>query len=98
MSRVAAASKLPPVVVSASSNIATNSATYFFHQEGAGFSSILDTAGNDWINYNVAEGTAGGDPVELPAGTYSVKVLTSPLKVFETVKVEWEKETELTVE
>ena len=46
----------------------------------------------------VAEGTAGGDPIELPAGTYEVKVLTSPLVVFEAVKIEWEEETELTVD
>lgn len=35
----------------------------------------------------VAEGTAGGDPVTLPAGTYSVRLLTSPARQVDDVVI-----------
>ncbi|MCP4202851.1 MAG: VWA domain-containing protein [bacterium] len=47
---------------------------------------VLDSAGEI-----VAEGTAGGDPVEVPMGLYRVKVLTSPARVVDDVRVEAEK-------
>lgn len=35
----------------------------------------------------VAEGTAGGAAVELPVGTYTVRVLTSPVRTFDRVRI-----------
>ncbi len=43
----------------ASFKIATDTGTYFYHQKGAGFSSLDDVDGNDWINYNTTAGSAG---------------------------------------
>lgn len=43
----------------ASFKIATDTGTYFYHQKGAGFSSLDDVDGNDWINYNTTAGAAG---------------------------------------
>lgn len=37
--------------------IATPAATYFYQKTGAGFSSILDAGGNDWLNFNPAPGS-----------------------------------------
>ena len=39
--------------------IQTNEATYYYHKEGGGFSSLLDKNGNDWISYSTAVGSAG---------------------------------------
>jgi hypothetical protein len=39
--------------------IETETATYFYHKEGAGFSSILDVDGRDWIGYRAGDGPAG---------------------------------------
>lgn len=39
--------------------IETRSATWVYHREGAGFSSLLDPAGNDWISYRPDGGAAG---------------------------------------
>lgn len=39
--------------------INTPAATYYFHQQGAGFAGIIDREGNDWIGHNLAEGSAG---------------------------------------
>jgi hypothetical protein len=38
---------------------ATPKATYYFHKEGGGFSSVNDAAGNDWVNFSSAAGSAG---------------------------------------
>jgi hypothetical protein len=35
----------------------------------------------------VAEGTADGAAVELPVGTYTVRVLTSPVRTFDRVRI-----------
>ena len=35
----------------------------------------------------IAEGTAGGAPVDLPTGTYTVRVLTSPVRTFDRVTI-----------
>ncbi len=35
----------------------------------------------------IAEGTAGGAPVVLPVGTYTVRVLTSPVRTFDRVRI-----------
>ena len=43
----------------------------------------------------VADGTAGAEAVELPAGAYTVKLLTSPVQNFDDVKIEPEKTTTL---
>ena len=39
--------------------IATPSATYLYHKEGAGFASLFDREGNDWISYHPQGGSAG---------------------------------------
>ena len=39
--------------------IDTPTATYLYHKQGAGFSSLLDTEGNDWIDYHPTGGSAG---------------------------------------
>ena len=39
--------------------VGTQGASYYYHKQGAGFSSILDPNGNDWINYHVGGGSAG---------------------------------------
>jgi hypothetical protein len=52
--------------------IQTENATYFYHKEGAGFSSILDTSGNDWIGFHPTYpgSTAGGPSRGLPNCVY----------------------------
>ena len=44
---------------------------------------VLDSAGEE-----VATGVVGGDPVSLPPGTYTVEVLTDPVRVIEDVVVQ----------
>ena len=39
--------------------VVTPGATYFYHKEGAGFSSLVDKAGKDWISYNSSSGSSG---------------------------------------
>ena len=39
--------------------IETPNATYFYHKRGAGFASIFDKDGNDWIGYRPGGGPAG---------------------------------------
>lgn len=39
--------------------VVTPSAIYYYQKEGAGFSSLLDPDGNDWINYHPEGGSAG---------------------------------------
>ena len=51
--------------------IATATATYFYQKEEGGFSSVVDTAGNDWIGWNSTPGSGGefrGVPNLGPAG------------------------------
>jgi|GEM_PF-923686 len=36
--------------------ISTSLATYYYHKRGAGFASIEDRDGNDWLSYNPGEG------------------------------------------
>jgi len=36
--------------------IATPAATYFYHKQGAGFASMIDNEGQDWIGYNPGVG------------------------------------------
>ena len=43
----------------ASYQIDTAVATYFFHKDGGGFSSLLDNSANDWIDHNDNVGSAG---------------------------------------
>lgn len=43
----------------ASFRIATPAATYYYQKQGAGFSSLLDVNGNDWISYKPEGGAAG---------------------------------------
>ena len=69
---VAAGPFAPPVVVpqvtltdgvidegQESFQIATNNATYFHQKQGAGFSSLVDADGNDWIDHHAVGGSAG---------------------------------------
>lgn len=39
--------------------VETPMGTYFYHKEGAGFSSLLDLDGRDWIGYAPEDGPAG---------------------------------------
>lgn len=39
--------------------VETNAATYLYHKEGGGFSSLIEKAGNDWISYSAAPGAKG---------------------------------------
>ena len=39
--------------------VVTDSATYFYHKDGGGFSSLLDNNANDWINHSDSTGSAG---------------------------------------
>lgn len=39
--------------------VQTQNGTYFYQKQGAAFSSLLDTANNDWISYNVTVGPGG---------------------------------------
>jgi len=41
--------------------IETPTATYFFDKIGAGFTSILDSEGNDWISWNAEKGWGGSN-------------------------------------
>lgn len=43
----------------ASYRIATQNATYYYHQQGAGFASMVDTDGNDWISFHPWGGSDG---------------------------------------
>ena len=54
---------------------------------------VLDAAGEI-----VAEGTAGGDPIEVPMGVYQVKLLTSPARIIDEVRIEPEKTTHVGAE
>ena len=51
---------------------------------------VLDDKGNV-----VAKGFVGGDPIDLPAGTYSVEILTNPTQTIEKVKIRPGKPTEI---
>ncbi|MEZ4515533.1 MAG: hypothetical protein R3C44_01400 [Chloroflexota bacterium] len=44
----------------ASYKVETSIGTYYYHKKGAGFSSLDDTDGNDWINYNGEYGSDFG--------------------------------------
>jgi hypothetical protein len=52
--------------------VQTEAATYFYHKQGGGFSSILDVSGNDWIGYHPTYpgSTAGGPSRGLPNPVY----------------------------
>jgi hypothetical protein len=39
--------------------IETQDATYYYHKQGAGFASIIDKDGNDWLGYRPGGGPAG---------------------------------------
>jgi len=39
--------------------IETPNATYYYHKQGAGFASIIDEDGNDWLGYHPGGGPAG---------------------------------------
>jgi hypothetical protein len=39
--------------------IATEAGTWFLHEQGGGFSSLIDSAGNDWLSYSTTAGSAG---------------------------------------
>ncbi|MHC4629149.1 MAG: FG-GAP repeat domain-containing protein, partial [Planctomycetota bacterium] len=39
--------------------IESQNATYYYHKQGAGFASILDKDGNDWLGYRPGGGPAG---------------------------------------
>lgn len=43
----------------ASFQIETASGIYYYHKQGAGFSSLVDGDGHDWINYHPGGGSAG---------------------------------------
>ncbi len=76
----------------ASFKVTTPAGTWFYHKEGAGFSSLVDRAGNDWLGYRPGGGSDGkyrGIPNAVhpeghfhPGGTTCTSVLVSkgPLK------------------
>lgn len=39
--------------------IVTDSATYYYQKDAGGFSSVVDSDGNDWVSYSTAAGSAG---------------------------------------
>ncbi|MDD5687375.1 MAG: FG-GAP-like repeat-containing protein [Elusimicrobia bacterium] len=39
--------------------IETVNATYYYHKQGGGFSSMVDTQNNDWLGYHATGGSAG---------------------------------------
>lgn len=39
--------------------ISTPNATYYYHKAGAGFASIVDNDGNDWLSFSLREGSRG---------------------------------------
>ncbi len=39
--------------------IRSENATYYYHKDGGGFSSLIDAGGNDWINFHPGGGSAG---------------------------------------
>lgn len=39
--------------------IVTSAGTYYYHKRGAGFASMIDNSGNDWISYQPGGGSAG---------------------------------------
>jgi hypothetical protein len=39
--------------------ITTDAGTYYYHTQGGGFSSLVDSQGNDWISWSSATGSAG---------------------------------------
>jgi len=51
--------KLPEYGGQPTFKITTPNATWFYHQTGAGFASLLDADGNDWISYQPEGGPAG---------------------------------------
>ena len=77
----------------ASYRITTQNATYYYHQQGAGFASMIDTEGQDWISFHPWGGSDGnyrGIPnLAHPEGCFhpgretcsSEIVATGPLKV-----------------
>jgi hypothetical protein len=74
--------------------IQTQNATYYYHKQGAGFASLDDTEGKDWIGYHPGGGSAGeyrgipnlgdwahpGYPVTGTLGATSTLSNTGPLK------------------
>jgi hypothetical protein len=61
--------------------IDASSSSWFYHLQGGGFSSIVDSDGNDWLNYNQTFGSAGtyrGIPNAVyPAGHFHPGATTS---------------------
>lgn len=53
----------------ASYQVQTLNATYYYHKQGAGFSSLVDVDGNDWIDYRPTGG-AGGNYRGIPNAVY----------------------------
>ncbi len=39
--------------------ISSNTGTYIYHKQGAGFASLMDQNGNDWIGYHQGNGSSG---------------------------------------
>jgi hypothetical protein len=77
---------------------------YFDAQDEAGLSRALEEALRpkfqvlDASGQLAAEGIAGGEPVTVPAGTYTVKLLTSPALTVPDVVIEPEQQTRLELE
>ncbi|MBK1875509.1 hypothetical protein [Pelagicoccus mobilis] len=59
--RSAPISILPDVIdeEQPSLKVETESATYYYHMEGGGFSSMIDKDGKDWLSYSTAKGVSG---------------------------------------
>jgi len=68
--------------------IQATGSTYYYHKQGAGFSSWIDANGNDWISYAVGGGSAGdyrGIPnAGYPGGIFHPGFTTSTSDIIHT--------------
>lgn len=78
--------------------VKTPGATYLYHRNGAGFASMIDREGNDWISYRPGGGSAGeyrGIPNIRPAGFHpGYENLSSRIIHSGPLKLTFESETE----
>ena len=78
--------------------VKTPGGTYLYHSSGAGFASLIDREGNDWISYKPGGGSAGeyrGIPNIRPAGFHpGQENLVSRIIHSGPVKLTFESETE----
>ena len=78
--------------------IQTPGSTYLYHRNGAGFASMIDREGNDWISYSPGGGSSGeyrGIPNIRPAGFHPGQENLKSRVIFSgPIKLTFESETE----